>query len=179
MDVRENLQDKCNLEDLTCDDKIEYWHTHETGNSLREFLGMTEEEYLDLVLGKDRKRTEEGEPDVREKLAELLVEFIEVDAWDNGEFIEKNIDFQKIASNLIANGVTVQKLGGCKYCEEYADLPEHFINFKPVGRVFDTCIQTDESGRWHLEVPSGTDIGIKFCPMCGRKLPQPPKGEQL
>ena len=61
MDVRENLQDKCNLEDLTYDDKIEYWHTHETGNSLREFLGMTEEEYLDFVLGKDRKRTGEAE----------------------------------------------------------------------------------------------------------------------
>ena len=47
--------------------------------------------------------------DVREKLVELLVEFIEVDAWDNGEFIEKNIDFQKIASDLIAHGVTVQE----------------------------------------------------------------------
>ena len=115
--------------------------------------------------------------DVMEKLAELLVRLVEVDAWDNGEFIEKNIDFQKIASDLIAHGVTVHELDGRKYCEEYADLPEHFINFKPVGRVFDTCIQTDESGRWHIEVPSGADIGIKFCPMCGRKLPQPPKGE--
>lgn len=47
--------------------------------------------------------------DVREKLVELLMEFIEVDAWDNGEFIEKSIDFQKIASDLIANGVTVQE----------------------------------------------------------------------
>ena len=115
--------------------------------------------------------------DVREKLVELLMEFIEVDAWDNGEFIEKSIDFQKIASDLIAHGVTVQELDGGEYCEEYTELPEHFINFKPVGRVFDTCIQTDERGRWHIEVPSGADIGIKFCPMCGRKLPQPPKGE--
>lgn len=47
--------------------------------------------------------------DVKEKLVELLMEFIEVDAWDNGEFIEKSIDFQKIASDLIANGVTVQE----------------------------------------------------------------------
>ena len=47
--------------------------------------------------------------DVREKLVELLMEFIEVDAWDNGEFIEKNIDFQKIASDLIAHGITVQE----------------------------------------------------------------------
>ncbi len=27
------------------DDYVEYWHTHETGNSLREFLGMTPYEY--------------------------------------------------------------------------------------------------------------------------------------
>ena len=47
--------------------------------------------------------------DVRKKLVELLAEFIEVDALDNREFIEKNIDFQKIADHLIANGVTVQK----------------------------------------------------------------------
>ena len=47
--------------------------------------------------------------DVREKLVELLVEFVEVDVWDNGEFIEKDIDFQKIAYNLIANGVSVQE----------------------------------------------------------------------
>ena len=115
--------------------------------------------------------------DVRGKLVELLVEFIEVDAWDNGEFIEKNIDFQKIASDLVAHGVTVQKLDGCKYCEEYEDLPEHFIDGKPVGRVFDTCIQPNENGLWHLEVPCGADIGIRFCPMCGRRLPQPQKGE--
>ncbi len=39
-------------EEPTVDEKIEYWHTHETGNSLREFLGMTEQEYLDFALGK-------------------------------------------------------------------------------------------------------------------------------
>ena len=111
---------------------------------------------------------------VREKLVEFIDDFIynvDLKHWYSEELDEK------LADDLIAHGVTVQELSGCKYCEEYADLPEHFINFKPVGRVFDTCIQTDESGRWHLEVPSGADIGIKFCPMCGRKLPQPPKGE--
>ena len=111
---------------------------------------------------------------VREKLVEFIDDFIynvDLKHWYSEELDEK------LADDLIAHDVTVQELSGCKYCEEYADLPEHFINFKPVGRVFDTCIQTDESGRWHLEVPSGADIGIKFCPMCGRKLPQPPKGE--
>ena len=103
--------------------------------------------------------------DVREKLVELIQH--EVVPY----FAER------IADLLISNGVTVQEWDGCKYCEEYEDLPEHFINGKPAGRVFDTCIQTDENRRWHLEVPSGADIGIKFCPMCGRKLSPPPKGE--
>ena len=97
---------------------------------------------------------------VREKLIELL-------APTSLEFEEA----EYLADYLVKNGVTVQELDGCKYCKEYEDLPEHFIDGKPVGRVFDTCIQTDENGRWHLEVPSGVDIGIKFCPMCGRKLP--------
>ena len=83
----------------------------------------------------------------------------------------------KIADCLVINGVTVQELDGCKYCKEYEDLPEHFIDGKSIGRVFDTCIQPNENGLWHIEVPCGADIGIKFCPMCGRKLPQPPKGE--
>ena len=99
--------------------------------------------------------------DVREKLIELQMQA--KIGWTKEEF----------ADHLIAHGVTVQVLDGCEYCEEYEDLPEHFVSGKPVGRVFDTCIQTDENGRWHLEVPSGADIGIKFCPVCGRKLPQP------
>lgn len=77
------------------------------------------------------------------------------------------------------NGVTLAKDNnlGCKYCAEYADLPEHFGNGNPVGRVFDTCIQHD-GGSWHLEPTSGCDIGIKYCPMCGRLLPEPPKEEE-
>ena len=41
-----------NIEKMSIDDKIEYCHTHETGNSLREFLGMTEQEYIDFCLQK-------------------------------------------------------------------------------------------------------------------------------
>lgn len=41
-----------NIEKMSIDDKIEYWHTHETGNSLIEFLGMTEQEYLEFCLPK-------------------------------------------------------------------------------------------------------------------------------
>ena len=113
--------------------------------------------------------------DVREKLVELL---------RNAKAAMKSENLScDIARNMfvvdfmMANGVTVQELDGCKYCKEYEDLPEHFIDGKPVGRVFDTCIQRNENGLWHLEVPCGADIGIRFCPMCGRELPQLPKGD--
>ena len=109
--------------------------------------------------------------DVREKLVELLTEFYGCDP------MYYDVDALAIAQYLIAHGVTVQELDGCKYCKEYEDLPEHFVSGKPVGRVFDTCIQPNENGLWHLEIPCGADIGIRFCPMCGRELPQPPKGE--
>ena len=105
---------------------------------------------------------------VREKLVELC-EYLEI--------LPCCATYEEQAEYLISHGVTVQELDGCKYCKEYEDLPEHFIDGKPVGRVFDTCIQRNENGLWHLEVPCGADIGIRFCPMCGRELPQPPKGE--
>ena len=105
--------------------------------------------------------------DVMEKLVELI---------ESARYWGSNTS-EEIAENLICHGVTVQELDGCKYCKEYEDLPEHFIDGKSIGRVFDTCIQPNENGLWHIEVPSRADVGIKFCPMCGRKLPQPPKGE--
>ena len=57
----------------------------------------------------------------------------------------------------------------CIYCTEYEDLPEHVIDGKPCGKVFDTCIYDSRQG-WHIEVPSGADIGIRYCPYCGREL---------
>ena len=104
---------------------------------------------------------------LKEKLVDLLDQFVYDDWYGNGD----------IAEELIANGVTVRELDGCKYCKEYEDLPEHFIDGKPIGRVLDTCIQTDENGLWHIEVPHGADIGIQFCPICGRKLPRPQERE--
>lgn len=109
--------------------------------------------------------------DIREKLVELLTEFYGCDP------MYYDVDALAIAQHLFSRGVTVQEVNGCKYCKEYEDLPEHFIDSKPVGRVFDTCIQPNKNGLWHLEVPCGADIDIRFCPMCGREFPKPPKGE--
>ena len=111
----------------------------------------------------------------REKLIDILESAESAVYWNSDDrgFIEK------IADHLIANGVTVStdNNDGCKYCTEYADLPERFVNGEPIGMVFDSCIQDDELG-WHLELPVSYEIGIQFCPCCGRRLPEPPKGEQ-
>ena len=114
--------------------------------------------------------------DVREKLVELIKDGIRKGLRASGDD-RLDYSFEDVADYLISNGVTVQELDGCKYCKEYEDLPEHFIDGKSIGRVFDTCIQPNENGLWHIEVPCGADIGIRFCPMCGRRLPHPPKGE--
>ena len=117
--------------------------------------------------------------DVREKLLDLLLKENYLCKPSECKYCLSNgsCNYYRAADRLIANGVTVQELDGCKYCKEYEDLPEHFIDGKPVGRVFDTCIQSNENGLWHIEVPCGADIGICFCPMCGRRLTNPPKGE--
>ena len=108
--------------------------------------------------------------DIRERLVELF--------YDNNMICNQKIEgLADDVMDIIAHGVKVQELDGCKYCKEYEDLPEHFIDSKPVGRVFDTCIQRNENGLWHLEVLYGVDIGIRFCPMCGRELLRPQKGE--
>ena len=107
---------------------------------------------------------------VREELVKLF--------YDNNMICDQKIEgLTDDVMDIIAHRVTVQELDGCKYCKEYEDLPEHFIDGKPVGRVFDTCIQPNENGLWHIEVPYGADIGIQFCPICGRKLPRPQERE--
>lgn len=59
-----------------------------------------------------------------------------------------------------AHGITAQELDGCEYCNAFT---EEDINgfFLPTTDPDCECAM----------------VTIKFCPMCGRRLPQPPKGE--
>lgn len=82
--------------------------------------------------------------DVREKLVELLRNSPYLDTIKG--YKGNDCTFEQGADWLIDHGVTVQAIDGCEYCKEYEDLPEHFIEGKPIGRVFDTCIQPNENG---------------------------------
>ena len=126
--------------------------------------------------------------DVRKKLIELLAKFIEVDALDNGEFIEKNIDFQKIADHLIANGVMVQNW--ISITERLPEIPNGWAeNPEPVLYMMKNTKNIyagyyGEGGAWrdkyfrqYEDSHEGVDAYDVLCWMWQHDLPKPLKGE--
>ena len=114
---------------------------------------------------------------MREKLIELLKE-ADRKAYEVAESRQLTHPFEVWeiqADHLIANGVTVQKLDGCNYCKS----PVYVKTIQYLAPVLAPMTRTEElrqqlynlTGEVYLELPK------QFCPMCGRKLPQPPKGE--
>ena len=67
--------------------------------------------------------------------------------------------FEQGADWLIANGVTVQEQDGCEYC-----------NGLPFSQMEDFTMPNASKKDYDI-------VTIRHCPMCGRRLPQPPKGE--
>ena len=110
--------------------------------------------------------------DVREKLAEVLNGIIDGGfkwhsySYESGEQLNND----EIASHLIAHGVTVQELDGCEYCKEDSEGYRKMIGAFSITNPFHGNV-------WNIETYHCKPRQIYFCPMCGRKLPQPPKGE--
>lgn len=73
-----------------------------------------------------------------------------------------------IADHLIANGVTVRKLKFCEYCEEGID------GYRTMFGAF-SIANTCHGNAWTISTGHCKPRQIFFCPMCGRKLPTPPK----
>ena len=62
----------------------------------------------------------------------------------------------------------MKKLSGCDYCQEDAD------GYRKMIGAF--CITNPFHGRtWQIETAHCKPREIFFCPMCGRKLAEPPK----
>ena len=108
--------------------------------------------------------------DVREKLVEILDQFVYDDWYDNGD----------IADKLIANGVTVQECGEwvhpkgyvvsngflCSKCG-HKEASHYPINPRPGGAYI-----ADENGNFFYPPK------LNYCPNCGAKMmPQPTKEE--
>ena len=95
--------------------------------------------------------------DVREKLVEILKQApFEGKVLDEWWWEEK---IKRIADHLISNGVTVQEMDGCEYC-----------NGLPFSQMEDFTMPNASKKDYDI-------VTIRFCPMCGRRFPQPPKGE--
>ena len=122
--------------------------------------------------------------DVREKLVELIAQKVcdtwseSCDEWlphDCGKCYANDCLISEIADHLISNGVTVQEQDGCDYCQLFDD---------PCG-VPMIAQEESESDRGiylyngFLCANGGEfcEARVNFCPMCGRKLLQQPKGE--
>ena len=96
--------------------------------------------------------------DVREKLVELIGST----EYGNGSLVGNNFQkgfIEKIATHLIANGVTVQEQDGCEYC-----------NGLPFSQMEDFTMPNASKKDYDI-------VTIRYCPICGRRLPQQPKGE--
>jgi hypothetical protein len=94
--------------------------------------------------------------DVREKLVELIFKSL-------CRHIHKSCKLaESIADDLIADGVTVQELDGCFRCKDTSEMTVTISNKLVAG------VRTG----W-----LGGNLPARYCPFCGRRLPQPPKGE--
>ena len=92
--------------------------------------------------------------DVREKLVELLGRCA----------VEESITIEPVAENrlvdfLTNHGVTVQDQDGCEYC-----------NGLPFSQMEDFTMPNASKKDYDI-------VTSRYFPMCGRRLPQPPKGE--
>ena len=111
--------------------------------------------------------------DVKEKLVEILGEFLLWPSKMKNVWMPQGIE--KLADHLISHGVTVQEQDGCDYCQLFDD---------PCG-VPMIAQEESESDRGiylyngFLCANGGEfcEARVNFCPMCGRRFPQPPKGE--
>ena len=85
---------------------------------------------------------------IRKKLVELF--------YDNNVRCDQKIEgLADDVMDIIANGVTVQELNGCKYCRTALYTESPFTIITPMGGEVKTQ--------------------FNFCPNCGRRLPQSPK----
>ena len=127
-------------------------------------------------------------PNTREKLIELLAKYFDIgDSYaynltrdkqafmcgtmgfdDFEEFDEETVT--DIADHLIANGVTVQNTKFCDYCQEDADGYRKMMGSCSITNPF-------HGSSWQISIPHNRPIQIFYCPICGRKLDEPPKGE--
>lgn len=101
--------------------------------------------------------------DVRKK----LVEIVKRAAYHCLPSNTQDFHINMFVTDLLAHGVTVQELDGCDFCKKF-DFAGARAEVNKYGAHISLAI-------CNTKFPN--DERFNFCPMCGRRLPQPPKGE--
>ena len=96
--------------------------------------------------------------DVREKLVELIRNAFAA----YGDGITGCTKEEFFADFIAGDGVTAQQLDGCFRCKD---------SQKMTVTISNKLIDGLNTG-W-----LGGNLPARYCPFCGRRLPQPPKGE--
>ena len=110
--------------------------------------------------------------DVREKL-EVIAHLGDHITYKEDIGICYDIALAKVIEDAymeLKNGVTVQEQDGCEYCKEDNEGYRKMIGSFSITNPFHGNV-------WNIETCHCKPRQIYFCPMCGRRLPQPPKGE--
>ena len=113
-----------------------------------------------------------------ENIREKLVELLKRDPCPSTYLCDGNCKYadlercfeERFADHLIANNVTVQEQYGCDYCRE------DFDGYVRRNGAFLIRNSHHREG-WTISAGNVKPRQIYYCPMCGRALPQPPKGE--
>lgn len=101
--------------------------------------------------------------DVREK----LVEIVKRAAYNCLPSNTQDFHINMFVTDLLAHGVMVQELDGCDFCKKF-DFAGARAEVNKYGAHISLAV-------CNTKFPYKERF--KFCPMCGRRLSQPPKGE--
>ena len=116
-----------------------------------------------------KENAADGVSPMRDKLIELLKE--KYDHYCDQCGVNKQSHYiENLADYLIANGVTFAEDNnvGCKYCKEDKDGYRVMFGAFSIHNPFHGNI-------WEIDAGRCKPRRIYFCPMCGRKLTEPPK----
>lgn len=86
------------------DSYIKYWHTHNTGNTFREFLGLTDSEYNEYLKSNDNVLNDF----ITQRKVELIIDSLE-EQITSIESVEKKINICNEVVALIENSIDTSK----------------------------------------------------------------------
>ena len=109
---------------------------------------------------------------MRDRLIDVFTHLDEHISYKEEYGILFDTPFVKAVEDVLQmlKGATVQELDGCEYCKADND------GFRRMFGAF-SLVNPFHGKGWQIHAGKCKPREIHYCPMCGRKLSEPPKGE--